>query len=250
VVCFLDADDYISDDYIGAGLVQKTDNNIVYSDVQLFGAREKRLVYSPKFLSQESYLHVACLASRSSIEAAEAFGRVPPVGCHEDWVFWRRLVRAGCPTTKQDGLHYHREHIQNRSKDLEVLPFYQTKGICCDTVGFVQITEEELDSELLVQWFPNATEAFGYTSLPVDKHILDSFDIGKILRVSTADYILFYDRAVGVDVNSMLQALKHGVVAVQMKDRPVWAGTLVTVDILRSKLPCLYEYPFDGMLFI
>lgn len=235
VICFLDADDYISDDYIGTGLALKTDNNIVYSDVRLFGTVNKILHYSPKFMSQENYLHVASLVSRNAINIADAFNPIPPLDCHEDWVFWRRLLKAGCPTIKQLGIHYHREHEHNRSKKIVQHEFPVAKGVKCDTIGFVRVGGQNHEGQVLQQWSQEQTELYA----------IDSPDIRLINRIinrTNADYLLFYSTK-DIIVNKMLANLDYGIVVVHINDLPMWCGTLAVVDILKSQTPF---YSFHG----
>jgi len=234
-VFFLDADDYISDDYIGSGLALKTDNNIVYSDVRLFGTMNKTLRYSPKFMSQENYLHVASLISRDAIDIADAFNPLPPVDCHEDWVFWRRLLKAGCPTIKQPGIHYHREHEHNRSKKIVQHEFPIAKGIWCDTIGFVRADGQEHEEQVLQQWPPEQRELY-----TIDNP--DIRAINKILQRTNADYLLFYSTK-DLQMIRMMADLDYGVAIVQARDLPMWYGTLIVVDLLKAQSP---SYTFNG----
>lgn len=220
VVCFLDADDFISDDYIAAGLAVKTDNNIVYCDVQQFGNIDRKLFYHQQCISQENYLAVASLVSRQSIEISNAFYPTPPLNCHEDWVFWRRLIRAGCPTTKQTGIHFHREHQSNRSKNIDDLPFHIAKGVCCDQVKLIQISGD----------------------YPIDNnaHLVIPYDLRAIndaIRNTNAEYLLFSDHPSSLDVDKMLQALDRHVIVVQLWQRLLWFGTLIVTDVVQQQLP-------------
>lgn len=239
VVCFLDADDFISKDYIASGLALKTGNNIVYSDVHLFGSEDKLLRYSPKYMSQENYLHVASLVSRDSINIANAFTPIPPHDCHEDWVFWRRLLKAGCPTIKQTGVHFHREHEQCRSRTITPLKFHTAKGVRCDTIGIVRVDGKEHDSRILLEWPTDQTEL----------HIINEPDIreiNKIINTTNADYLLFYSDP-DILLNPMVVNLDYGIIAVQCKNLLPWHGTLVVVDMLRSQTPF---YSFDGEIVL
>jgi len=204
VVCFLDADDYISNDYLAAGLAVKTDNNIVYSDMQQFGNSHKLLRYHPKPMSQENYIHIGALVSRSSIRISEAF-KSCPINCHEDWVFWRRLIKAGCPTTKQTGIYYNRRHAANRSLEIDKLPFHKAKGVQYDTIKTIKF-----------------------------KSIVK---VNRIINSTSADYLLFYDDYQDVLVDNFISKLQYGVAIVQLRDRELWSGTLVVVDLLRPQTP-------------
>ena len=230
VVCFIDADDYISDDYLAAGLAIKTDNNIVYSDLQQFGNAKKWLRYQPKFMSQENFIHTASLVSRNSIQINEVFTPTPPDNCHEDWVFWRRLLKSGCPTVKQTGTYYNRKHDANRSLAIDSLPFHLAKGVCCDTIGFVRTNNQPHDRSILEQWCPEQTET--YVTKPNDIKA-----INQIINTTLADYLLFYDDHLDIEVNKMISELQYGVTIIQLQKRPLWSGTFVVVDLLKVQLP-------------
>ena len=230
VVCFIDADDYISDDYLAAGLAIKTDNNIVYSDLQQFGTMSKRLYYQPKFISQENFIHIGSLVSRDSIHISKAFTSRPSTNCHEDWVFWRKLLKAGCPTTKQIGVYYNRKHNANRSLEIDQLPFYQAKGVYHDIIGFVRTNNRQHDKNILNQWPPKQTET--YITRPKD-----TTAINKIINSTSADYLLFYDDPLDIQVNRIIDKLQYGTTIIQLQKRPLWSGTFVVVDLLKAQLP-------------
>jgi glycosyltransferase involved in cell wall biosynthesis len=230
VVCFLDADDYISDDYLAAGLSVKTDNNIVYSDMQQFGTSHKLLRYQPKFMSQENFIHIGALVNRDSIHISKVFKSRPLTNCHEDWVFWRKLLKVGCPVTKQSGIYYNRRHDANRSLNIDQLPFHQAKGIYHDTIGFVRTNNQRHDKNILNQWSPKQTET--YVIRPKD-----TTAINNIINTTLADYLLFYDDHTDVVVTKIIEQLQYGTTIIQMKDRKLWSGTFVVVDLLRSQTP-------------
>jgi len=214
-VCFLDADDKISLDYIEKALQQLETADIIYSDIQYFGNRTDKTDFksnmSPGLITLTNFMHVGCVTKRSTLEISHAFDHPPLDNYHEDWFFWRKVVKVGFKIKKQTGTYHARKHGNNRSEILSKLDQYQTRGTAGDTITFcgfgdttVPLPNEQLwpTKQLhlniygdMPQWQaqPDTSVTCGITHCPT---ITDRLDIiNHTLRTATTDFIFFYNEA-------------------------------------------------------
>lgn len=119
VLCFLDADDCLSRDYLRKGLARFDSPNvgIVYSDMETFGSATGKREFPVKFslasLERENFIHAGSLVRREPIQIVGAFDvhsdrQVPAQTA--DWFLWRRIARAGWTAKKQSALYRYRRH--------------------------------------------------------------------------------------------------------------------------------------------
>lgn len=118
VVCFVDADDVLTPDYLRNGMDAFSHQyvGIVYSDIETFGdTSEQRLFpdFSRNTLDHANFIHAASLYLRAAIEQANAFGGLLHTS-HEDWVFPQRITRIGWQAVKQASKYRYRIHSQSR----------------------------------------------------------------------------------------------------------------------------------------
>jgi len=242
VIIFLDADDYLSDDYIAQGLSIKTDNNIIYSDMQLFGDLDKLVEY-PSFIpskriSQVNFLHIGCLVSADTIRQSKAFSSLPPPTCHEDWVFWRRLVRYGYQYQKQSGIYYARQHDNNRSCDIESGPYYEAKGIAADIIAFIKIDGGQHARAVIDQWPDKQRQLVcnEYQDFVCERMIIYNGNPIEAVRSLTADYVYFYDsNSTHIDIQQLLREFNHDVAAVHCQKHEFWHATMAVIDIIKER---------------
>jgi glycosyltransferase involved in cell wall biosynthesis len=248
VVCFLDADDCISDDYFAMGMSIKTDTNVVFSDIQCFGLVDERVEYPPtmpsKAISMGNFLHVGCLVSRSCVLTSRAFADPPPPECHEDWVFWRRIVRIGCRCVKQRGTYFSRQHGSNRSQFVEKQPYHVAKGVNADRIAFVREDGKMHHRALVDQWPAQQREVYYSRRSPLSCYMFHQTSatgmqlVNVVIASTLADYILFYSQDTqNISIEDMLSNLAAGVGAVHLTDHQFWSGTLVVTDVVKDCLP-------------
>lgn len=149
-ICFLDADDELERDYLfNAGLIITGKSaDIVYSDIQYFGLRNNKSnlpkTIPAKRISQTNFLHVGCVVNRELIYTADAFNCPKTKDYHEDWAFWRKLLRITNNYYKQEATYKARVHDTNRSTLLNMASYYQLRGIKHATKEF--ITKEQINT--------------------------------------------------------------------------------------------------------
>jgi glycosyltransferase involved in cell wall biosynthesis len=121
-VCFLDADDVLSPDYLELGLAafDRLETGIVYSDVEFFGERRGRTKYRDQFdagaFSRMNYLHIGCLVRREALAISRALEvHTDDALALEDWLLWRRVLACGWQARKQPAIYRYRRHGDSRS---------------------------------------------------------------------------------------------------------------------------------------
>lgn len=117
VVCFLDADDCLAEDYLATGMVafEETRIGIVYSDVELFGGQSGRSNYPETFdrglLSRMNYMHSGSLVLREALKISQALEvETDDRQVLQDWLLWRRVLDGGWTAKKQRALYRYRRH--------------------------------------------------------------------------------------------------------------------------------------------
>jgi len=212
-VCFLDADDKISPDYIEKALQQLKVADIIYSDIQYFGDRTDKTDFpantNPGQIATSNFIHVGCVTKLDILKVSHAFDHPPLTNYHEDWFFWRKVVKIGFKIKKQTGIYYARKHKNNRSTALSELDHYQTRGTAGDTITFCGFGDTDTpftNGQLwpakqlhlnvygdMPQWQaqPDTSVTCGLTHCPT---ITDRLDIiNHTLRTATTDFIFFYN---------------------------------------------------------
>lgn len=121
-LCFLDADDWLSPDYIRSGLSEfdRYDVGLVYSSVDFFGdwnyhRREPKNMDRGR-MSELNYIHNGSLVRREALEMSRALEvAVDSTRTHEDWVAWRLVLEQGWKAKRQPGIYCYRRHGTNRT---------------------------------------------------------------------------------------------------------------------------------------
>ena len=121
VICFLDADDKLSGDYLELGLPWFVDPLValVYSDWEYIGNRvgvERFPEPGTMSIHWRNFAHAASLVRRSALVATDAFRGLPDMTrCrhHCDWALWRRVLTGTRRAAKQAGRLLYRQHGKN-----------------------------------------------------------------------------------------------------------------------------------------
>lgn len=120
IVCFLDADDILSPDYLEQGLAAFMDDRIavVYSDCQLFGERTEYRTYPTDYdagqLERDNFIHAGSLVRRDAIVLSRVFEKTfDPIYTQGDWFLWRHILRDGWLAAKQKAVYHYRQHAAN-----------------------------------------------------------------------------------------------------------------------------------------
>lgn len=124
---FLDADDYFQSDYIEQmyDCLFRSDADIVYSDMFLFGDENERLSM-PNFdlglLITHNYINISSLVRKKSVETIEFDQNLNELS-HEDWDFYLNAALSGCKIIKNNNrdvfLNY-RIHNNVTSRNLDI----------------------------------------------------------------------------------------------------------------------------------
>lgn len=141
-VCFVDADDRISPDYLRSGLhaFDRHDIGFVYSDADRFGDENSLLVQpdevTPANMSRLNHVHNGAIVRREALEMSRAL-EVPadPHVVHEDWLVWRRILEQGWRARKQRATYGYRRHADGVSvaKQSE-RPYFDLRGLAHETI--------------------------------------------------------------------------------------------------------------------
>lgn len=128
VLCFLDADDALDQDYLEKGLACFTNARvgIVYSDVRFFGQLDGKSAYpaqcSRDDLARRNILHTGCLVLREAIDISRGFDVTTDDRVSlQDWLLWRRILADGWEAKKQTSFYGYRRHTTSMTADWEPL---------------------------------------------------------------------------------------------------------------------------------
>ena len=143
VVCFLDADDFLSPDYLRSGMqcFDRYDVGIVYSDMDRFG-RENVTSDMPvdvalAEMTKRNVIHCASLVRREALDLSQAFS-IPadPKTEHEDWLLWLVVLRQGWKAKKQPAVYHYRRHEEGRSlaKAWAGNTYFERRGLRHETI--------------------------------------------------------------------------------------------------------------------
>jgi len=134
-ICFLDADDKLHPKYLSSAMMALTDNDIdiAYSDVQKFGQESNLTKFKtnikPEKLWQTNFLHVGCVVSKEAIILSQAFECPNTLDYHEDWMFWRNIIKTGFKYKKHNIPYQSRIHDKNRSKSINAGTYFKARAI-------------------------------------------------------------------------------------------------------------------------
>lgn len=143
VLCFLDADDTLTDHYIEDGLsqFQSSEVAVVYSDIERFGTRSDHVKFPAQFrrgeLARDNFIHAGSLVRRSAILLSRPFDRViDPLETQADWFLWRHVLRKGQLARKQSSLYRYRQHGENwmRRMDDHSSGYFDYAGLAHETL--------------------------------------------------------------------------------------------------------------------
>ena len=145
VVCFLDADDLLEEDYLESGLCSFDDPRvgIVYSDMHTFGGRLQRIVYPDAVRDADAFeehfqtrncMHSAALVRREALQMSQAFEFDLDKSTHEDWFVWRKVIENGWQVRKQVSWLRHRQHSDCRCLVVHPESHFQKRGMRHETV--------------------------------------------------------------------------------------------------------------------
>lgn len=121
IILFLDADNYLTRDYITNGLKEFTHRNVgvVYADLQRFGlhtALTNFPEYSRGLLMRENFVDTCALIRRESLEVSDAFEiDIDPLLTPEDYVMFQRIAQDGWEFRKQNSVVMYRTHSAQKT---------------------------------------------------------------------------------------------------------------------------------------
>ncbi|MDE1971201.1 MAG: glycosyltransferase family 2 protein, partial [Patescibacteria group bacterium] len=129
-VHFLDADNYLSPNYIAEGLKLFQNNPrlaIVYPDLQEFGAADRLVKFDPIGLENRNYIDAGSIFLREAIAQAN----IPKAsGTLEDWWFARQILRfAPWEVTKNPIPLNYRRHEEQYSNTFSSMPYGQQANL-------------------------------------------------------------------------------------------------------------------------
>lgn len=143
VLCFLDADDLLEDNYLEEGLkaFQTADVAVVYSDLSKFGAAHGRSEFSAVYdrgrLACDNYLHAGSLVLREALVQTQAFDKpIDPLLTQADWFLWRQVLQGAWRAEKQAGLYRYRQHGTNWTHQMRraASGYYEYAGLAHEIV--------------------------------------------------------------------------------------------------------------------
>jgi len=224
-IIFIDADDFLGDDYIECAINKVDECDIIYSDVQYFGDCNNRSIIDENIDSRNialyNFLHVGCMVSRKSIIVSNAFDHIYYGNdYHEDWFFWRKIISKGFKIRKQKGLYYARIHKTNRSDNIKNLNYFNYRGSSRDTIslcGFPSSIHNTNQFAKYQSWPIDQTTQ--YILKPEEQSVTKYYQripyvdkiqvLNHVSICNTSDYIFFYDVSNIYDIDICKRLLKH-----------------------------------------
>lgn len=142
ILCFLDADDLLPNDYIHSGLplFKDCDVAIVYSDLKKFG-NEKGIVRFSEFESanvhKDNFMHAGSLVRREALVSSRALYGGSPLGWETaaDWYVWRSVLAEGWKAAKQPAQYLYRHHGSNAQRKYE-FSYFKRAHLVSEPVTF------------------------------------------------------------------------------------------------------------------
>lgn len=116
IVCFLDADDCLAEDYLETALAafSAPGIGIVTGVAQHFGLTHETWAPEPCDLRRDNCVTSAALVRRAAIEGTRAFEQLEAVGMlSEDHWLWQRITSAGWSVAWCGARHLYRRHADN-----------------------------------------------------------------------------------------------------------------------------------------
>ena len=121
-ILFLDADNYLTRDYIANGLKEFTHRNVgvVYADLQRFGLYASNRTNFPKFsrglLMRDNFVDTCAIIRREALEITDAFSiEVDHLLTPEDYLMFQRLAQDGWEFRKQTSVLMYRTHGEQKN---------------------------------------------------------------------------------------------------------------------------------------
>ena len=167
ILCFVDGDDQLGEDYFRNGLpcfASSPNIGIVYSDVEFFGEKTGTSSYPATSeladISELNFIHAGALVRRDAILLADAFNQGGPSDRYEDWSTWRRIFAVGFCALKQTSFYRYRKHAENISRNrhfgFDNYTYYQGAALSEETVTlFVPLAGRENFWERLKTFLEN-----------------------------------------------------------------------------------------------
>ena len=121
-ILFLDADNYLTREYIESGMKEFTHRNVgvVYADLQRFGLyahnRTKFPPYSRAELMRDNFVDTCAIIRREALEVTDAFSiDVDHLLTPEDYLLFQRIAQEGWQFRKQKSVLMYRTHGKQKN---------------------------------------------------------------------------------------------------------------------------------------
>jgi glycosyltransferase involved in cell wall biosynthesis len=137
LVCFLDADDMLSPEYLkeGAALFSSDRVGIVTSDLQQFGDKTDIISHPERNIETRNWIHAGSIVRRSALESSAAFEQPDPsVNSHADWYVWRAVVRNGWEVKRNPAHYLYRQHPDSMMKQRRQKTYYQLASLANEPI--------------------------------------------------------------------------------------------------------------------
>ncbi len=277
-ICYVDADDKLSKDYIYGvrKIISDHHPDVIYSDLHYFRSdstyyRERGCPYdmSRKRISQMNLIHVGCVVRRSLIDISKVFDNKIGHYEREDWSFWREILKTKCSYVKQQYPYLARLHDRNRSDQQQIREKYHLeRGTDMSSITYVGKLSRYVDDLYCYNDWRNSPNAeiremnvilFGdIDHTPINRRynitqyrFIDTISmINKVARVASTDYIFFYNennRPELGKLNDMFVKLREDVAMVHDTSFDEFGCTLIVGDVFRDYYyRDLNHMPFNG----
>lgn len=272
-VCFLDADDYLSENYLERASDLLDNNDVIYSNIQYFGDRSDRTDFNirnpAKQIHISNFLHVGCLIRKNVLIASDAFNlSYTRTDFHEDWMFWRKVLSLpNCKVAKQTGLYFAGIHPDNRSNNVRKDYFDQKGGEFCDlTIAIINSKDNQrfkVESDEYVQHliandllhfiiFDNKLHVYNYYHRLIFSHFKYTNTINMLnllSRMVVTEYLYIYDENLveedDISILNDLSLIDDKNIAVHDSKYPMFSNTLITSSVFKS----YYYYDINKLPF-
>jgi len=116
LVCFVDADDQLSHEYLRNAIPLFKDATvaIAYSPIQEFAGSTKSWNPTPGNINRCNWIHAGAVVRRAAIERSQAF-EMPNEAIREDYEVWRRILNDGWKSARNPMPYLYRRHADSRS---------------------------------------------------------------------------------------------------------------------------------------
>lgn len=179
-VCFLDADDRLSPEYLATAVEMLEDPEnykvgVVYSDLHQFGLRANVDRFPDEVtldeIERQNSVHAGAVARRRALQIARPFDLQPHNNSHADWFLWRQVMRHGWRAVRSPAVYHYRRHEDSMMATMNRRngrTFYDQAAYALETISLlILLSDRQWAWQQLAAWLDRQTWPKGQVRLTI-----------------------------------------------------------------------------------